>query len=601
MGPVFEGSILVKFCRAIGQKWTQAAQSSLILGRKKRAYTPRKSGIAALLNRIHLASSFEKTLAESRVCQWLYGYARQLAGLQLFHLLLLAVPSLLTAAVASAVKGQWIQGGLLLILAGVLILLLGKNKPLAPLLGGSRLLGRWKESLSAPQAPCKPSVTAYLCCCGLCGGAVSCFFGAAAGLVPAVVLGIFPVFFAVPPHWFLYLMMAVLPIGSTTLCWGMSAALCLLYFFGRAFGNEKGRALDGTDVLLMIFPLFCLISTLFSFHLVGSAKVTVMWLGLFICVFAVRRIVCTRRRLLGTLYAFGLGAALSGGYGLYQYLSGMVNTTWTDTALFEDLEVRIYSTFANPNVFGEFLLFAIPLVTGLLLYEKSRRKKLLWAAVDLLLICNMALTYSRGCYVGIALTAVFFLWHFSKKWLGIAAAAAVPLALLLMPQTVLDRLMSIGNMSDTSTSFRVYIYIGTGLMLARHWFGGVGLGEEAFNSIYPYYSLPAILTPHSHSLFLQAVCSFGIAGLFYLLWAFTHYQRATGAARDRVSGGERGLMLGFNTLFWGMILQSVFDYTWYNYRVFQLFWILFALGLCAAEIFLNDPSEEVQIDEKTSL
>ena len=157
-----------------------------------------------------------------------------------------------------------------------------------------------------------------------------------------------------------------------------------------------------------------------------------------------------------------------------------------------------------------------------------------------------------------------------------------------MPQSVMDRILSIGNMSDTSTSFRVYIYIGTVLMLARYWLGGVGIGEGAFNAIYPYYSLPAILTPHSHSLFLQAVCSFGIAGLFYLIWLFIHYQKETARARARASGRVRGLMLSFNILFWGMLLQSVFDYTWYNYRIFQLFWILYVLGLSATEIFKKE-------------
>ena len=64
------------------------------------------------------------------------------------------------------------------------------------------------------------------------------------------------------------------------------------------------------------------------------------------------------------LWSFTAGAVASGLYGLFQYFSGMVNTTWTDTALFDDIQLRVYSTFANPNVYGEFLLIALPLVAG---------------------------------------------------------------------------------------------------------------------------------------------------------------------------------------------------------------------------------------------
>ena len=598
MGPIFDGSLFLRFCKKISRTFSAAAETSLLLGRKNRPAHSRESRIAAWLNRFHLSSSLENAMRDSRLCRWLYNYPQWISTSKAYHLLLLFAPVLLLTSIAMAAQRQWMHCGILLTLLGFFTVFLSNPIPLTRILSGSRLLQRVTKHLSVSEKPSRPSFSAYLCCCGLCGGIVAIQWGMGTGLALAIAMGIFPVFFALPPMLLLYLLMAVLPVGNTTLCWGMSLALCVLYFFARAFGNEEGKPLDGTDLLLLLFPVFCVLSTLFSFHIVGSAKVAFMWLGLFVCVFVIRRLVHTRRRLIGTVCALLAGAVLSGGYGLYQYLSGMVNTTWTDTSIFQSLDLRVYSTFANPNVFGEFLLLVIPLATGMLLYSQKLSHRILWAAVDTLLLCNLALTYSRGCYVGLALAAVIFLWHFSKKWLVMIIAAAVPLSMLLMPQSIIDRLMSIGNTSDTSTSFRIYIYIGTALMLARHWFGGVGLGEEAFNAIYPYYSLPAIVTPHSHSLFLQAVCSFGIAGLVYTIWVFGHYQRATASARNALAGRDRGLMLGFNTVFWGIILQSGFDYTWYNYRVFQLFWILFSLGLCAAEILKK---QEVQTHEKTPL
>ena len=163
-------------------------------------------------------------------------------------------------------------------------------------------------------------------------------------------------------------------------------------------------------------------------------------------------------------------------------------------------------------------------------------------------------------------------------------ALGIPLGILLMPQSIVDRLLSIGNMSDSSTSFRMMIYIGTILMLADYWAGGVGIGEGAYNSLYPLYAIPGVPAPHSHSLFFQSVVSFGVAGLAYLARLLGFYQKKTGAARKAAVGPDRILLIAFNTVMWGMMVQSIFDYTWYNYRVFQLFWIVIVLGLSATEI-----------------
>ena len=63
---------------------------------------------------------------------------------------------------------------------------------------------------------------------------------------------------------------------------------------------------------------------------------------------------------------------------------------------------------------------------------------------------------------------------FDKRliWLGIIALIAAP---FVLPQTILERFMSIGNMQDTSTSYRVYIWLGTIAMLKDYFFCGIGL------------------------------------------------------------------------------------------------------------------------------
>lgn len=421
--------------------------------------------------------------------------------------------------------------------------------------------------------------------------------GIAAGLMQGIGLGIawggamaaLPRVFSLPPFWIFCALLIILPIGNTTLCWILGLLMLITYLFDRAFGGAEGKPWDRSDVLLLIFPLFCLLSSAFSADVADSFKVVGMWSGLFLCAPLVRRVVCSKKQLILSLLWLAAGGILSGGVGLYQYFSGMVETFWTDTALFEDLELRVYSTFANPNVYGEFLILLIPLLAALAIYMKKLMWRVLLIGVELLLLVNLGLTYSRGCYCGLALAAVVFLWYYNKKWMMGILIAAVPIVLLALPETVMERIMSIGNMADGSTAYRMYVYLGTLAMMGVYWFCGIGIGEGAYQAVYPAFAYTNIEeAPHSHSLFLQAAVSFGIMGAIYLIILFYQYQKNLKVESASLQGRERLLIIGFQSVMWGFILQSLFDYTWYNYRIFQLFWIILMLGFAAPAILKAD-------------
>ncbi len=582
------GSFLIKGCRRIGNKIKETAQQSLLFGARTKRNAMADSRLTAAMDRVHPVEGAVGIIRRSAILGWVYRYWGNLCATRLCGFLALLTPLLGLLAVRMMLAGRWLLAGGLLIALGLWLLLCGKGT-LKDWLSGS-LLGK---RLSLPEGKERTSVLIYLGCCGAVGGAVGWFYGVVLAALVAVVLAAVPAILCIPPMGMVCLLLALLPVCGTSICWALSVAVVIVYFLARAFGTQAGRKIDGLDLLLMLFPLFCLISTAFSFHRADSLKVIVMWLGLYACVPFLRRIICTRRRLIAAVIALAAGATIAAFYGLFQFFSGMVDTTWTDTSLFGELELRVYSTFENPNVYGEFLLLMLPLVAGLALYVKGWKRWLL-LGLDLLLMVNMVLTYSRGCYVGIALTALVFLWNLSKKWTVAAGVVGIPLVILMMPQSVMDRILSIGNMSDSSTSYRMMIYIGTFWMLTRYWAGGVGVGQEAFNAIYPYYALTGVVAYHSHSLIFQTLSAFGIGGLLYLASVWILYQRRTNGARRALVGKERNLMLGFSSAFWGMLVQSIFDYTWYNYRVFQLFWIVFMLGFAAVEVLHSAKEEEKQ-------
>ena len=205
-------------------------------------------------------------------------------------------------------------------------------------------------------------------------------------------------------------------------------------------------------------------------------------------------------KVLWLLLAAGVGVSL---YGFYQAcFPERYSDVWTDTDLFSAITFRVYSTLANPNVLGEYLLLVIPIACAMLFSSDTWGKRIACLiAAGIMGVC-LILTYSRGCYLGLLFAAAVFLVLLDRRFLflGIIAVALCP---LYLPDSVISRFTSIGNMTDTSTSYRVGIWLGSLAMLKDFGFSGVGYGSEAFNTIYPAYAMHSISAQHAHNLFLQ--------------------------------------------------------------------------------------------------
>jgi len=153
----------------------------------------------------------------------------------------------------------------------------------------------------------------------------------------------------------------------------------------------------------------------------------------------------------------------------------------------------------------------------------------------------------------------------------------------VLPDTVISRFTSIGNLADNSTSYRVNIWLGVLDMLKDYWLCGVGPGDAAFNVIYPYYSLTAIVAPHSHNLFLQILCDAGICALIvFLLLLFTYFRTMCAAVGRTKEWSSRILQIAFTSGVFGFMVQAMTDYSFYNYRLMFLFWAYLALGVLSA-------------------
>ena len=322
------------------------------------------------------------------------------------------------------------------------------------------------------------------------------------------------------------------------------------------------------------------VSSVFSFAPKGSLVVWVMYFVFISFYFAVINTINSRQQLYGLLRLFVISGALVALYGVMQYVFGWTTTNaWIDEEMFEEETMRVFSTLANPNVLGEYLLLVLPVSIVFFLKDKARSlSKWVYMAVAGICFLCLILTQSRGCWLGFLVSAAIFI-TFSEGRLW----AIIPLVLCVMPfvlpQTIIERLLSIGDMGDSSTSYRVFIWMGTMGILRHYLLGGIGMGEAAFSEVYPLFSYNAIIAPHSHNTFLQLLVEGGLPALFTFIAVLvvTFKSAHKSYVRNDKKSYDSLMILGLSSGIAGFLFQSLFDYTFYNYRVMAVFFMVIAI------------------------
>ncbi len=358
----------------------------------------------------------------------------------------------------------------------------------------------------------------------------------------------------------------------------------LACFFLKFLRGKRVIRIMWLDLTVLCFMVVFLCAGLFSAAPMKSVFPVMVYLcfmcGYFLCVNLIR----SREWLHRCLWAVLSSSVLVALYGIYQNFFVTADTTWQDTSMFSDIQGRVVSTLENPNVLAEYLIMILPCaIAGFLVSERISQKLCYLFAAVVLGTC-LIFTWSRGAWLGLLIAMMIFLLMYSKKFLvaGLFGILAVPFLPFVLPESVLNRFLSIGNLGDTSTSYRVHIWEGTVSMLRDHFLGGIGVGTGVFGEVYPRYSLNGIETaPHAHNLYLQILTEVGILGflifvIFLLSFAkrnFTFYAKPLPTqARIMAAALFCGIL--------AILAQGMTDHIWYNYRVFLVFWL--QIGLCAA-------------------
>ena len=376
-----------------------------------------------------------------------------------------------------------------------------------------------------------------------------------------------------------------IPILPTMLILGLEALTVFSFLCKLLFSSQYTFKINMIDLFILLFAVLVICSVPISYIPGSSASVAVVYLLFIAFYFVVKNVINTREKLFAVASLLVCAGVLVALYGILQKYTGigMDTEAWIDAEMFGD-QSRIGSTLENPNVLGEYFLFVIPVALSMLYYFNKARnlpyKAVAFGALGVMGVA-MLFTSSRGAWLGLIVAMVVFTLVKDRRliWLGVLVLMAAPFAI---PASYMERFFSIGNMADTSTAYRVSIWMASTNMLKDFWPVGIGLSSNVFIYIFQKYAYSASYALHSHNLYLQVMLTLGISGfILFLLILFMFYKNIL----SRINKSKSSFLTAFSASLCagmtGYLVQGMTDNTWYNYRIVSYFWVVLALaGVC---------------------
>lgn len=311
----------------------------------------------------------------------------------------------------------------------------------------------------------------------------------------------------------------------------------------------------------------------------------VLILGYFLVVNLMRTTAWLKR----LIYALVSSGTIVAVIGIGQYLFGVFHSgNWVDVRLFADIRGRVTSVFDNPNILGMYLCLIFPFALYAQIRSQKKNERFLCRiCIGAILLCIL-FTWSRGAWLAALITGLLFALFTSKKTIRVLffCLLAIPFMPMILPKTVLKRFLSIGNLTDSSLQYRLYTWKGSARILKENFWGGIGYGNTAFREVYPQYAYAGIeAAEHSHNLFLQVMIGMGIGGLLLLLTViFFGYQMNLEYIKNTKDTQTKLMVITALCAFTAILVMGVFDFVWYNYRVFFLFWVVLAIACAGTRI-----------------
>ncbi len=426
-------------------------------------------------------------------------------------------------------------------------------------------------------------------------GIISAFIGLKFVLLGALA-GVFIVLVLWKTIIGVYLVVATCAILPTMALVGLVGLCFVSYILHLAFGKSTKYRLTPFTLLIAAFLFLTGLSAFTSVSPKSSIMAFLVYGAFTLFAPVISNTVTDKKTWQSLVAVFCVSAFFVAFYGVLQnFFLEQTTQSWVDSDMFEDIKTRVYSTLDNPNVLGQYLILAIPLTFACMIKGKGVLSKIVYAGIFLTCTACLLFTWSRAAWVGVVLALVIMLIKKDHRFLAVCVVGIILLPAVL-PQSIMARLTSIGNTGDSSTSYRISVWMASINMAKDYFLTGVGLGSDAFATMYKGYALGgASFALHAHNFYLQWIADMGIGGLVvYILIILTAYKCISRIGKGNslmniVSYGVAGSLVGY-------LFQGMAETMWYNYHMILIFWIFMAFAETASNITDREKKEVCRND-----
>jgi O-antigen ligase len=344
----------------------------------------------------------------------------------------------------------------------------------------------------------------------------------------------------------------------------ISGMLKWILFEEFKFNNNK------YNKVFIILILIFIINTILSVNFYGSIRdlvINVLSIGLILTMINNVK----NEKVINRVFDFIIGASfIVAIYGFYQYIIGIpMESGWVDPK--SNISIRVFSTFENPNLFAEYLVLVIPITIAKLVNSDLKYKIIYFIALIAQLVV-LALTFSRGGWLGLIVSLGLFVLLIRKDLI----VKLIPIGLIsifFIPNSIVMRMKSIGDLSDSSNYYRFQIWEKSINIIKDFFVTGVGLGFESFRTISNLYIKD--FTPfHAHNTYLELAIEIGVVGLFIFLLLIII---SLFDVKNQMYNSNKVYTVALISAVVGLFIHGIAEHVLYNPKVIFQFWMILGL------------------------
>ncbi|MBO4219590.1 MAG: O-antigen ligase family protein, partial [Clostridia bacterium] len=378
------------------------------------------------------------------------------------------------------------------------------------------------------------------------------------------------------PEFGIMIILFIIPVSSVDALLKIVIYTSVSYFI-KLFRGKRIITLRTPDVLMILFSAMLLFGGRYSAAQSDSSGTALTMAGLLLAYFVCVNLLNTPellRRACKILIASSMIVSL---IRIYFYFESAFSGAEHITVNAGD---RIASVLGSPSVLSQYSVIMLPVALAMLISEQPVRERLLDFIACILIVADITISMSGSAWIAAGIGVLVFLFFLSRKTVTTAVfgGLAVTAVHFAMPPSVIERISGVNSFIDLAAADRLFIWTTVSKISKDYFFTGIGVGNEAFAQVFPLYSGYGLNDVyHAHNLFMQVLVELGIFGLIVLAVIAVSSCRDWLSFGVRADGGSRNMVLGGMCAVIASLIQGFMTHTWYSYRVFLLFWIVFAI------------------------